>query len=235
MRKRTTILAAMLSVLSVAAFGQTVDPVGFCPNTSTSCFTGTGIGNETIAVGTTSFIMEKNGNSAVSSNPWYLLLIVPEATLGTVTTAPTLTSASFNGGSATSGAFHGQFLPSTGGSVYSFLGLTGDASINGSNLFGANEQLAFGGTPAGFAIFQYTFAPAFQGAFTPYAFTVGGSLAAGTFLAAAGGSNPFSTPYTTVGLVNGPPGNVPEPTTIVLLGTVSAFVLNAFRKKVGRG
>jgi len=152
--------------------------------------------------------MEKNG-SGTSSDPWNLLVAIPNF----IGAAPAITSPSFTQvGSATS-AF---FFSGTPGSIYDLFGLVGDGSMNATNLFGANEQAAFGGTPAFFDVFDYTFTGAF-GSFVPYTFNVGGGgLDAGTFLAASGGSNPFSTPYTVAGLVNGP--NVPEPGSLTLLG-----------------
>jgi hypothetical protein len=60
----------------------------------------------------------------------------------------------------------------------------------------------------------------------------GSGLTGGTYLAAAGGTNPFTTPFTTTGLVTGPGGTpVPEPTSIFLLGTVSLFIIRTVKKK----
>ena len=237
MTRCTTALFFSLLVLSVPAFGQLVDPVGFCPNTSSDCFTGNGIGNETIGVGSTSFVMEKNGNSALSSSPWALILALPNYS----GPAPTLTTSAFTLGSVTN---DGHYLTSSP-DLYTFTGTIGDASMNAPNMFGPNEVAASGSVPSFFDVFVYLYTPAFMGAFTPYSFTVGGSgLPSGTFLAASGGSNPFSTPFTTTGLVNGPgctPGTcsgggggtpVPEPSAIVLLGSVFLFAGSILRKKV---
>ena len=251
---RLSLLFAIVAGSSVAAFGQLVDPVGFCETpTTTNCQTATGTGSETIYVGTTTFYMEKNGNSDPSSDPWYLLIAVPEANAGDVTSVPTLTSADFNKGAATSGTFEGTLSQSpTNTTIYDVAGgLTGDSSLNASNLFcdGAtipcttsNEISAYGSLPGAFAVFEYAFTPAFTGGFVPYLFTASGSgLTDGTFLAGAGGSNPFSTPFTTAGLVNGPGGNgsgnggpVPEPASVVLLGTISLFVASRAKKVLNR-
>jgi hypothetical protein len=188
--------------------------VGFCPppGSVSACTTGTGIGGETIPVGSTTFIMEKNGSPTdTSSNPWFLLVAIPDF----IGTAPMITSTSFTQNGSAIGAL---FFSSSSGSIYDLFGLTGDASMNASSLFGANEQAAFGGTPTFFEVFEYSFSGAF-GDFIPYTFSVGGGgLSAGTFLAASGGSNPFSTPYTTAGLVNGPNVPTPEPGSVTFLG-----------------
>lgn len=190
------------------------DPIGFCapPATVPACTTGTGIGGETIAVGSTSIGMEKNG-SGTSSSPWFLLVAVPNYS----GTAPTLSIAGFTEGGTVNSK---TFLSTSSGDIYDlFTGLTAsNGSLNATNLFGSNEAAAFGSTPTSFDVFEYSFTGAFD-SWTPYTITVGGSgLAAGTFLAGYGGSQPFSTPYTTAGLVNGPSVPTPEPSSFMLLG-----------------
>ena len=218
--RRVTLFAMSILALSAPAFAEIIDPVSFCagpqaPNTICS-------GDPNI-IGGTSFTMIKNGNSDASTDPWYLLVAVPEDLGG----APTITS---DGGVFTqvgSTADKGAFLPTTSGDIYSFAGLTGQNSMNATNMFGSEEQAAFGGTPAFFEIYVYTFSPSFIGNFVNYSFTVGGSgLVNGTFLAAEGGKNEFSTPFTTTGLVNTPDGGM----TLVLLG--GALVgLGSLRRK----
>jgi hypothetical protein len=229
---RFAVSAGLLIVtVCFSAFGQEIDPVGFCPPPATvsACTTGTGLAGETIAIGTTSFGMFKNGNGGVPSNPWELLVAVPNDVGG----APTITN---NGGDFTQvglTADKGQFLPTTGVSLYTFAGTSGDGSMNTANLFGANEVNAFGSTPSFFEIFAYSFSPDIANN-TPYSFSVGGSgLVAGTFLAAAGGTNPFTTPFTITGLVHGPNvPQVPEPGSIVLLATVGLIVGSVYRKRI---
>jgi hypothetical protein len=188
------------------------DPVGFCPPVASvpACTTANGVGNETIAVGSTSIGMEKNG-SGLSSSPWYLLVAVPNYTGA----APTLSIAGFTESATVNSA---TFLPTTSGSIYDLYSLVGDSSMNASNLFGANEVAAFGGTPTSFDVFEYSFTGAFNSC-TPYAISVSGAgLSAGTYLAASGGSNPFSTPFTTTGLVGGTIVQTPEPGSLAMLG-----------------
>src|SRR5579862_9339907 len=206
MKRSFLVLTVLTLALSLSAFGQLVDPVGFCA-VGGDCFTGAGLGGETIPVGTTQFQMEKNGNTDASSDPWYLLVAVPELTAGSAT-APVITSVTStsdstpiftqNGTTTDVGAL-GRTPKST--DIYTMAGLVGDNSMNASNMFcdgggdannvcaTSNEISAAGSEPMFFEIFKYSFSPAFVGAFTPYIFDVGGSgLVAGTFLAASGGS-----------------------------------------------
>lgn len=234
--------SVLFLALCFSAFGQTIDPVGFCPPPATvgGCTTANGIGGETIGVGATQIGMFKNGNGGTAVNPWELLVAIPDYT----GSAPAITSASFTIDASISPnpVDVGQFLP-TSGDLYTFAGTSGDNSMNAANMFGANEVAAFGSTPSYFEVFGYFFNPGISNN-TPYLFSVGGTgLPAGTFLAAAGGSNPFTTPFTTTGLVNGPGctpstcggggsgGPVPEPFSITLLATVCAFVGYGYRKK----
>ena len=152
--------------------------------------------------------MEKNG-SGTSASPWYLLVAVPNYS----GSAPTLSIAGFTEGSTVNSK---PFLFGASGSIYDLFGLVGDGSMNSGSLFGSNEVAAFGSVPTSFDVFEYSFTGPFN-SWTPYTITVGGSgLSAGTFLAASGGSNPFSTPYTTAGLVGGV--NTPEPASLTMLG-----------------
>lgn len=220
MIRSATWMLVLISGLSVSAFGQLIDPVGFCPPpaTASECTTGTGVGGETIGVAATSFGMFKNGNGGTAVNPWDLLVAVPDDTGG----QPTITSSFFTLGSVTN---VGAFLPTTSGSIYTFAGTSGSSSMNAANLFGPNELAASGTAATSFEIFAYSFGPAIANN-TAYEFNVGGSgLTPGTYLAAAGGTNPFTTPFTTAGLVDGPTDAVPEPASVLLLGTIALLVL----------
>ena len=220
-----TVLAVLMLTLSVSGFGDIVDPdpVNFCPLGTTldaansKCTVGTGLAKETIAVGTTGFDMYKNGNGggANSSNPWYLLLAVPNGS-----GAPTITSTSFS--TPTPAPPHwdaGQFTKETSGSIYQFaseklgISMVGDASMRASNLFcdgknfpactTSNEIEAFGSLPGYFEIYVYPFQPDFHN-WTVYSFSSSG-LTPGSYLAGSGGSKCFSTPFTTTGLVHSTP------------------------------
>jgi hypothetical protein len=171
--------------------------------------------------------MEKNGNGTSSASPWSLILAIPNYSGA----APTLTTSDFALGSVTN---KGHYLSSSS-DLYTFTGTNGDNSMNAANMFGANEVAAFGSVPSFFDVFVYSYTPGYVGAFHPYSFTVGGSgLTQGTYLAASAGNGTggFSTPFTTTGLV-GPGGRsaVPEPSSIILLGTVSLGICTAIKKK----
>ena len=234
MKFRAVGFALFLGV-SAFAFAGTIplgdpDPTGFCPDPGSvaTCTTATGLvqggSKETIGIPGGVFDMEKNG-SGTSDTTWYMLVSIPEVTAGSVS-APTITSASFTQVGTTKD--EGTYSPSST-DLYDFVSptLVGDNSMNATNMFGANEQSAYGGTPNFFEVFEYVFTGAFDSN-VAYKFTVGGSgLPNGTFLAASGqqsnGGEKFSTPFTVTGLVNGPGcigctnGNpVPEPSGIGL-------------------
>lgn len=233
--KRVSILLFCITTLSIRAWSDDIDPVGFCPpgpDTATTCFAGLGAGNATIGVGPTSFVMEKNGNNSPSNSPWELILALPDYS----GPAPGISAADFGLQSVSN---EGDFTPSTHDDLYAFTSTVGDGSMNAANLFGANEAAAFGAMPSYFDVFVYSYTPPFVGGFMPYSFTVGGSaLPAGTFLAASGGSNPFSTTITVAGLVDGP-GYMPEleadaspvsePASGALLCALSLFALKYYR------
>ena len=100
-----------------------------------------------------------------SDDPWYLLVSVPSDGSSTPT-APTITSTDFT--SISAGADAGAFLPTTAGDIYAFAAAldgagVGNDSMNATNMFGADEQAAFGSTPTSFEVFVYTISPGFAG------------------------------------------------------------------------
>jgi len=86
-----SILAMLLMISSVSAFADIPaddDPVGFCSvPASEACMSG----DPNLIDSANSFGMFKNGNNDYSTDPWYLLVAVPENLGG----APTITSPSF--------------------------------------------------------------------------------------------------------------------------------------------
>jgi len=249
--RKLTLLLVFLAA-SISAFAN----VGFCPPpaTAAACSTATGASGETIFIAGDTFGMWALGNVS-SDDPWYLLVSVP--TNGALPTAPTITSADFT--SISAGADAGAFLPTTSGDIYAFASPldgagVGNNSMNATNMFGAEEQAAFGSTPTSFEVFVYTISPGFVGS-TPYTFFSSPDLIAGTFLAATGNTADASTPFTTTGLVlitngssssssssstdtsGGAPASgplVPEPSSILLLGSALIAVTAGLRKRLSR-
>jgi hypothetical protein len=224
MIKRCALMGGFLLLgLSVSAFGN----VGVCAPTATpDCTDATGLvqggSAETIGINGTTFDIEDPG-TFTSDVTWYLLLAIPDYT----GSAPVLTSTggifTLSSSLSPNPSAGKSFTTSSSGSIFDLFGLTSNGSFNESNLFGTNEQSAFGSTPTSFDVFEYAFTPAFSGK-TFYNFTVGGSgLPNGTFVgvSALQSDNSGSTPFTTAGLVNGPgcpdcgQGNqVPEPSQL---------------------
>jgi hypothetical protein len=216
----------LLLFLAIPVFGQLIDDsVGFCPVPASvaGCTTPNGLNGETIRIGRTSFAMEVNGSlTGMSINPWYLLVAAPVAMGGTAAT-PLITNS--NGiFTLTLQSPSKQFFQNSSGSIYDLFGLVGDSTMNATNMFcdgnstcaTSNEISAFGKLPSYFQVFEYSVTPGVAD-FTPYSFSA--NLVNGTYLAAAGGTNPFSTPFATTGLVHNP-----EPVSILLLGTLAAIV-----------
>lgn len=224
-----------------AAFADNIlDPVGFCaaPATVQTCTTGTGIAGETIGISSsTSFGMFKNGNGGTASSPWLLLVIVPEPMNGGIS-APTITNVGNYFTQQGPTIDEGSFFQSSNGSIYDLVGQPGDnltaanQSMNAPNLFSQNEVNARGSLPSYFEVFGYSLTPAIQDN-TGYTFSASG-LVAGTYLAAAGGSQPFSTPYTVTGLIEHTT-SLPEPASMFLFGSGFAgfaLFLRSFSGKV---
>ena len=167
----------------------------------------------------------------MTSDPWYILLAVPNNVGG----EPTLLGGSIYVMDFVTDA--GTFLRTTTGSIYDFAsGVTGISGGNGSmsadNMFGSDEATAFGSTPTSFQIFVYSVTPALadEGYFASVP-----RLVVGTFLAAIGckqelsedgvwrsTTRVFSTPFRTAGLVT---SSVPEPSSLLLLATAAGIAL----------
>ena len=132
-------------------------------------------------------------------------------------------------------------------------------SMNTTNMFGAAEQAAFGSTPTSFEIFVYSLSPALPAQVAELFDT---NIIAGTFVSVLGvervtknngeiQSQVFATPFTTAGLgatgtttttttTGGPGGGpasgplVPEPSSIVLLGSALIAATAGLRKRLIR-
>ena len=241
------ILGYFLTASLTRARADVIDPlVGFCnpPGSVSACTTATGAGGETIKITGNSFDIYGN-HPATSATPWFLILAVPDKTAGSVSeTPPPITSCNDSScASTTTPVFtllsatdvdtgeEGEFTP-TSGDLYTFAGVNGsNSSMSATNLFcdggsypcaSSNEISAAGFLPVDFEIFVYKWSPSFAGD-TLYGFKVGGSgLANGTFLAASDNTGPggYSTTFTVAGLASSTPlTTVPEPTSLLLMGT----------------
>ena len=238
---RLLLIQGLLAVgVTAAARAQIIDPnIGFCapPSSATAC-SGQPDTNPIAsggAIGMWSF------GEHTSSDPWYLILAIPVGTY-TSSTAPQLTSSSFNSGDPTSPSFltTGSSTPSNFNSgsiptdIYSYLGaqvgnLSADNSMNTTNMFGGLEQHAFGSIPSYFQLLVYTFTTGNIIGNTSYSFISSTPLPPGTFLAAvADGGQQFSTPFTTAGLVT---ASTPEPPALSLMSSGLLLLLGVLCRR----
>jgi hypothetical protein len=263
MRKFNLVLALLLAA-SVCAFGQIIDPnVGIFDPAAACAPT---CGDHPNSITLTEFGVWNYGNAG-EPLPWYIIFAVPEDDGG----APTLSS---NAGSpdsftATGPTDAGSWDSSSSQTLYEFVApfttMTADEinaannSMNTTNMFGPEEEAAFGSMPSAFEVYLYSMSPGLP---VQTAELFDTSIVAGTFVAVLGvehGTNPaghpqtqvFATPFTTSGLgvttsttttttttttLSGPftAGAIPEPNTIFLLGTALLGITTALRKRLRR-
>jgi hypothetical protein len=248
--RKLTLLLVFLAA-SISAFAQ----ISFCPGDHWDyCGTTTGADGKTIAVPKETEGLEGHtyaaywffgdGSYSISSNPWYLLLAVPNDIGG----APGL-ELRYPAPSTDAGTF----LPTTTGSIYDFTsGLTGisggDGSMSADNMFGSDEQAEFGSTPTSFEIFVYSVVDEELAPNTGGSILSTPNLVAGTFLAAISGkrvfvateenggvwidtAGVFSTSFTFAGLVTG--GTTTTGPTTTTTGPTTTPVVRAAGLRVG--
>jgi hypothetical protein len=165
-----------------------------------------------------------------------LILGIPNDTTNLFATDPITGVTYINpypGGASTAGSspsitFEGAMT--SGQEVYSFLGLSANASNSFTNWSAADATIN-GITASNFGIYELALTGAALG---PKGLInvlfASGSLPLGTFVVSYGTNSdgkPFDTPFTEAGLTSVP---VPEPCTLLLLST-GVLVLNRFRKR----
>jgi hypothetical protein len=188
--------------------------IGNPPNSGTYLF-----GNEVRPIGDINLSILMNGQDTLLNNPLLLILGVPNSTSLT----PGISSLS--AGTLVGLTFGGSL---TSGDAYGFLGLGGNTNNSNSFTNWHNADLAVNGIDAtSFGLFVYALNDTGLAANNnPIDVTFLSSLPVGTFAIAYGQTEelkhngdikvtPYSTPFTEAGLTT----NVPEPNTMVLLGT----------------
>lgn len=199
-------------------------------------------GNEVNGIGVSLLSIHENGvGQPPLINPLLLIIGVPNAPSGFA--APDISSVSsgtgqLGGASAYMGSwdpttgFGGTFTSSSGGSVYSFLGLVFPASASESFAnWSSAEQYVTGITPTGFGIYVYTLMNTGISGGSTIDISFASPLPVGTFVVAYGCSqvasdgscspmgNVFGTPFTQSGLVI-----TPEADALALLAFGLVFV-----------
>jgi hypothetical protein len=201
-------------------------------------------GNEVNGIGATLLSIHENGaGQPPLTNPLLLIIGVPNDSSGSA--APDISSVSplgagdlggdktyYKGSWDTTTGFGGTFTSSSGGSVYSFLGLVFPASPSESFAnWSSAEQYVTGITSAGFGIYVYTLNNTGISGGSTIDISFASSLPVGTFVVAYGCSQVasdgscrpmgkvFGTPFTQSGLVI-----TPEADALALLAFGLVFV-----------
>jgi hypothetical protein len=226
---------------SASLNGDTTDPatLHIGGGAGTPCATGCA-GEPNLISGNNLDIYQTSGGADPIPAPQLLILGVPNDTTNLFGTDPITGVTYINpypGGATTSGSSGSSFFAGAMGpseNVYDFLGLTANNSNSFTNW--AAADLAINGITANnFGIYELSLNGGILGpkGLIDVLFT-SGALPLGTFAVAYGtaGDQSFSTPFTEAGLTTTTTTNVPEPGTLLLLGT-GALVL--VRMKLKRG
>ena len=212
-------LGLLLSILGTTAWAGAVLHIGNPPNTGTYLF-----GDEVRPISSTQLGILENGlGQPTLDNPLKLIIGVPEDSFS----APSLNwvdgSASGSASAISSGTF-------SSGEVYTFLGLSGGNNSNSFTNWAAADLAVNNLTVTGFDVWVYNLnGTGITGGKTVNATFLSG-LPVGTFAVAYGtytGDSRvkvFSTPFTESGLV-------PEPSTLLLLGSGLVGLAGFGRKK----
>src|SRR5262245_7143812 len=252
MRRTLILLPILVIALSVCTFGQIIDPNVGVFDPSAACAPTCGVHPNPIPL--TEFGVWNFGGAGAPL-PWHIIFAVPDNTGG----APTLSSdpSSPDSFTATGPTDAGAYLPTSSQTLYEFAGpsttLT-SAEIGAANNSMNTSNMFVGSTPSSFEVYVFSMDPALPSQVAELFDT---NIVAGTFVAVLGAdrtgpnSQVFSTPFTTAGLggssssssssSSSGPGSgpasgpiIPEPNSLVLLGSALVAITTGLRKKLIR-
>jgi len=209
-----------------SAFVKADSTLQIGPGAGTACAEGCAGDPNLIGGNNVDIFQTSGGANAAISAPQWLILGIPNDTTNLFASDPITGVTYINpypGGTSTSGSSgSSSFIGAmTGGEdVYGFLGLTGNNSNSFTNWSAAD--LAINGiTATNFGIYELSLTGGTLGAKGLIDIALAsGALPLGTFAVAYGANDKatFDTPFTEAGLTT-TTSNVPEPGTLLLLGT----------------
>ena len=209
-------LGLLLSVVGTTAWSGAVLHIGNPPNTGTYLF-----GDEVRPISSTQLGILENGLGQLAINdPLKLIIGVP----GDSFSAPSINWVNGSASGSASAISGGTF---SSGEVYSFLGLSGGNNSNNFGNWAAADVAVNGLTVTGFDMFYYNINGSGIIGGKTVNVTFGSAIPVGTFAVAYGldsRQRVLSTPFTESGLV-------PEPSTLLLLGSGLIGLAGFGRKK----
>jgi len=240
-------LAVTITTLLASGFARANSTLHIGPGAGTACATGCAGDPNLLGTGDVLDIFQNSGgaNATVIQAQTLILGIANDTTnlfasnpVAGVTYINSYPGGTSTAGSATSPSFIGTMTAGT--DVYTFLGLSGNNSNSFTNWAAADASIN-GITATNFGIYELSLSGADLGpkGLINVLFN-SGALPLGTF-AVAWGTNAdgstFATPFTEAGLTSSPssppPATVPEPSTLLLLGT-GVFAVARRARKLGQ-